>query len=280
MGFIYKITNKINGKVYIGQTTTDIESRWNKHKYACYNPNSDTYNTKFYRGIRKYGFNNFTVELVEQCNDSELNDKEQYWIQFYNSYSKGYNSTIGGEGGTKYSTQDIVNLWNQGYSCSEIAKKMNMGKTGSRKVVIPRLKAVGLYSIQEMQKRMKKDSQKKYSKPILQFDLNGNLIKKYHSVNEAARILKYAGSGISNAARGISKQYNGYIWKYENDKNPLIIPRMVSQYDLNNHLIQQYKTVTDAARNLNCKAGSIYHALNGRCKTAHGYKWKYENEIE
>lgn len=89
---IYKITNKINGKVYIGQSI-DIERRWETHRKR--NSIDDSF---LYRAIRKHGLENFKFEIIEECLQIELNDKEKFWIRHYNSWGKaGYNLTQGGE---------------------------------------------------------------------------------------------------------------------------------------------------------------------------------------
>ena len=62
---IYKLTNKINNKVYIGQSI-NIENRFQQHKNNCLNENLKDYNTKFYRALRKYGVENFTFEIIEE----------------------------------------------------------------------------------------------------------------------------------------------------------------------------------------------------------------------
>lgn len=90
---IYKITNNVNGKVYIGQTKRKLQYRWLQH---CSPSNCRL----IYRAIQKYGKENFTVEQIDvACDQDELNKKEQYWIQFYDSMNpeKGYNLTSGGE---------------------------------------------------------------------------------------------------------------------------------------------------------------------------------------
>ena len=87
---IYKVTNKINGKVYIGQSV-DIGRRWRQHMTA----EDDIY---FHKAIQKYGVENFEWEVIEQCKKSELDEREIYWIEYYDSYNKGYNCTKGGEG--------------------------------------------------------------------------------------------------------------------------------------------------------------------------------------
>ena len=104
--YIYKITNKINNKVYIGQTTKTIFSRWKRH---CADALSNRTNTKFARAIRKYGKDNFIVEEIDTAtNKEELNQKEIYWINYYNSILTGYNSVDGGGDSNtyKYKTEE------------------------------------------------------------------------------------------------------------------------------------------------------------------------------
>lgn len=95
---VYKIINTINGKVYIGQAQ-DIERRWNYHKYSALKGESNV----LYKAMRKYGIDNFSFEVIEECSIEELNEKEIYYIEQYNSYihaenSNGYNMTLGGDG--------------------------------------------------------------------------------------------------------------------------------------------------------------------------------------
>ena len=101
---IYKITNLVNGKVYIGQTN-DIERRWKEHERTFKN-NDEV----LYRAMRKHGFENFSFEILMLCEEDLLDLMEIYYIKMYNSYiyaenSNGYNMTKGGEGirGKKHS---------------------------------------------------------------------------------------------------------------------------------------------------------------------------------
>lgn len=93
---IYKITNLSNGKSYIGQSI-NIERRWEQEKEASYNPNEESYNYPLSCAFRKYGFQNFSFEILEECFREDLNQKEQFWIEYYNSYKEGYNQTPGGD---------------------------------------------------------------------------------------------------------------------------------------------------------------------------------------
>ena len=94
-GIIYKFTNKINGKVYIGQTVNE-EQRYYNHKRCL----EDSY---FHRAVKKYGWENFDYEVIERLDESLLDEREIYWIDFYQSFGeKGYNLTLGGNGSRGY----------------------------------------------------------------------------------------------------------------------------------------------------------------------------------
>jgi len=123
--FIYKITNKVNGKVYIGQSIRPIEQRFQRHINDAVNNILDTH---FARAIRKYGKENFYVELVETCkNQTELNLREQYWIRKYDSINNGYNETDATSkcGGNTYlsKTEDEMSI---------ISEKISKSKMGSK----------------------------------------------------------------------------------------------------------------------------------------------------
>ena len=96
---IYKITNNITNKAYIGQST-NITKRWQRHQKDCYDCNSSSYDYPLYRSIRKYGLDNFTFEVLEICSEDMLDEREIYWISYFNTYIDGYNQTLGGQNTT------------------------------------------------------------------------------------------------------------------------------------------------------------------------------------
>lgn len=111
---IYKITNKINNLSYIGQST-QIEQHFREHKKS-YNWYREK-NKKLYKDILEYGVDNFSFEILEECSMEELNDKEQYYIKYYNTYPNQYNMTPGGQFNAeeshpshKLTRQDIINI--------------------------------------------------------------------------------------------------------------------------------------------------------------------------
>ena len=90
-GHIYVITNKINGKQYVGQTSRNIEDRYYEH---CYDKRSTSH---IHNAIQKYGISNFTIEELETVDLTLLDEREQYWIQQLDTYKNGYNKNIGGD---------------------------------------------------------------------------------------------------------------------------------------------------------------------------------------
>lgn len=110
---IYKITKKENGKSYIGQSN-DCERRIKEH---CY-PSRYLDGLAIDIAIHKYGKEAFDYEIIEECSLEELNERETYWIKYYNTYENGYNSNLGGEqqsigsqnGRAKLVEDDVINI--------------------------------------------------------------------------------------------------------------------------------------------------------------------------
>lgn len=111
---IYKITNNLNKHSYIGQSVR-IEHRWQEHK-SHYNWQRER-KKPLYLAFQKYGIENFTFEVLEECEREKLSEREKYWIAFYNTYKDGYNQTSGGEDNAgenhpkhKLTSQDVINI--------------------------------------------------------------------------------------------------------------------------------------------------------------------------
>jgi group I intron endonuclease len=118
-GIIYKATNKINGKVYIGQTVKTFEKRKNRHRTDSKLPKYSSY--KFYRAINKYGWDAFTWCILLECPADDLNEQEILHIEACNSFHTGYNSNIGGSG-------------HRGFTMSEETKqKLRVANIGKKK---------------------------------------------------------------------------------------------------------------------------------------------------
>lgn len=107
MKYIYKLTNKINNKIYIGKAN-DVKIRWNSHIKSSFKESNHSYNYPIHCAIRKYGADNFNVEIIDTAETTkEINEKEKYWINKYNSRNNdiGYNLAAGGDGGDTITTK-------------------------------------------------------------------------------------------------------------------------------------------------------------------------------
>ena len=138
IGLIYKITNDINEKIYIGMTTRTLEKRKADHLNACFDPAKREYGYKIYKAIRKYGVEHFKFSIIEECDNEDLPRKEKYYIKLYNSVIDGYNETYGGKGKTLWSDKQIEAckiLYDNGWLLQDISDLFKSSvKTVSRKL--------------------------------------------------------------------------------------------------------------------------------------------------
>jgi group I intron endonuclease len=135
--WIYKITNIQNNKIYIGQTIRPIEQRFHRHINDALNNILDTH---FARAIRKYGKNSFIIEEIDSAQtQDELNKKEQYWIQYYNSVEDGYNETdaISKCGGNTYQSKTEEEM-------EIIKEKIRQTKLGSKNPMARKIKRTNI----------------------------------------------------------------------------------------------------------------------------------------
>lgn len=207
---IYKITNKINGKCYIGKSI-DIYQRWNRHKIDSRPIQEGGDTCTIHNAIRKYGLNNFSFEIVEIIDLPQLNEREKYWINFYDSYYNGYNDTFGGEGTIKYDYKSIANYWRQGYNCQQIKDIFNCDLG-----VITR--ALRLNDITEDEVR----SRSNHCKPIIAYDIiTLKPLKNFSSIHAACIFFD---NNLNNyrwllKALDTEHTWKGYYWKTNNNNS-------------------------------------------------------------
>ena len=278
MGFIYKVTNTVNGKVYIGKTIHSIDWRWNTHLHSAYNERMGDYDVLFHRAIRKYGIDAFDVVEIEKCENAILGEREKYWIEQYDSYSKenGYNCTLGGEGSIKYKDEDILRYWNLGYGSSDISRFLGCSR-GTARV---RLLSMGK-SAEEIRVRGNLAISEANQRRIYQYNKNGIFLKTFYSVTQASKEINCCKTNIASAAKGNIKSAGGYLWSYEKVEklNPLSRKTgysIIGKYDLNENLIEIYLSLTAAHKN----TGISRKKLSMVAETGESYKgfyWRYIN---
>lgn len=160
--FIYKITNKINNKVYIGQTIRPVQDRWKRHINDALQNILDTH---FARAIRYYSPENFIIETIDTAtNQEELNQKEQYWIRFYDSISNGYNETdaISKCGGNTYKSKTPEEM-------KKISEKIRQSKLGGKNPHSTKVKCKNINTNEEYHFDCQADAQKFFNETNHQF---------------------------------------------------------------------------------------------------------------
>ena len=276
---IYKIENLINGKVYIGQSV-DIQYRFKNHKSESFNPKSNAYDTAIHRAIRKYGVDNFSFDIVEECDQDKLREREIYWIDYYNSFGDGYNLTSGGEGVPTVNIKQTQKLWDDGLAIKEIAQHLNC----QQHTVIRILESYEKYNNKESYRRGRENARKKMNKPIMQYDLLGSFIRKYKSIAEASISTNIKRGNISAVLIGLRLYAGGYQWTYEDDDPPdeykaksMNDKKPVLQFDLDGNFIAEYESLNEAAKAVGLKnVQSITRCCNNKQYTAAGYYWKWK----
>lgn len=211
MAYIYKITNNINQKVYIGQTIMAPMQRWQKHKSDARLNRS----YPLYKAMNKYGINNFSFEVLEEVDIEQLNEKERYYINLYNSYinadnSNGYNATLGGSQGNHYFDPCINDV-------IECARHMTTNQMANHF-------GVGYATMKNYLHNHNIQSQKGKTgggaKSVAQIDIDTDeIIQVFPSIADASRFFNKTpkNSGIRDVLRGKGKTAYGYKWKYLSD---------------------------------------------------------------
>lgn len=203
-GSIYIIRNTVNQKVYIGQTTMTVRERFMSHMKPSTSKTKRNY--KLYNAVLKYGRDKFFVETLEENIPlSEINEKEIYYIQKYNSFFDGYNSTKGGDGRIfNYLDNDseVLLLAKSGTTAKEIANIYHVNEF----TVLRTLHRLGFYYHQVDEKQ------------IL------SLSKKGLKNSEIAKIV---GVHVQTVSRVLNRNS---ARKYRNHIQEDLIPDIVSDY--------------------------------------------------
>lgn len=247
-GIVYCTTNLVNGKKYIGQTTSS-------------NPRYLGSNKHLGNAVRKYGLSNFTREILQDNIPIEfLNESEIYWIDYFGADKSDlfYNITKGGEGNpnlwvhrkgikntldhNKKISESVKNSYSTGRRCMSTEHKAaislaNKGRIWSKKSIdklIETKKKNGTIGKGCFGKRSKevyesfitkyrettKGKLKDHARCVLQFDLEGNFIKEYQSILQAAKLNSLLPAGICSCCGGRSKFYRGFVWRYKDGLPP------------------------------------------------------------
>ena len=225
MGHIYKIVNQFNNMTYIGQTIRDPNLRYTEHLRS-------NVNDHFHSDLRNLGKDNFSFEIIETCDNNILDEREKYWIKYYNSYYNGYNSTPGGRGTLNtYPTRPVNKYTLDGKfiesydSISDAARALGDNRLTSaitnccKHITTQVYRYIFTYAdsndIIEDRVKAAKQVQHHRNQPVEQYDLNGKYIKTFNTIREAQlSVGAKSMTSITNVCAGRCKSGYGYIWKY------------------------------------------------------------------
>lgn len=206
MPYIYKITNNINQKVYIGKTSSSITHRWQRHKEDAQKDSER--HRPLYKAMNKYGIEYFTIELIEEVQDDTVAcEQEIYWIEYFQSFKYGYNATTGGDG-RAYADYDLIfALFQEGKTGKEISQITGY----TDKTITMALKQKGITDKERMLRG------KANSKVVFMRDKETNaILNAFPSLSEAERFLQKPRSAqhISEVCKGKRNTAYGYKWTF------------------------------------------------------------------
>lgn len=282
-GFIYKYTGP-SGKSYIGQTVQSLRDRaGHKGKLYAGCPH-------FYPAIKKYGFENFSVEVLGEYPVDQLNSKERYFIEVFNTlYPNGYNASPGGEVIPResrpiyqYSVEDgrLLRGWK---STTEAAKELGLKTSISlNQCLLGYIKTSMGYcwSYNLLEKYPVKERISNEEKQIYMYDVNTNkLIKAFSSIGQAAAFVNGERSAIKKCCRGELKFAYGYKWSCKEilvEKKYNNTATKVEQLDKDTgKIIHTFSSISEASRAMGAKGTSlIRRALLNPQLNAYGFKWR------
>lgn len=213
MAYIYKITNILNGKSYMGKTLKSIEERFQEHIRDSQKSRCEK--RPLYDAMNKYGIENFQIEQIEECSDNIVNEREVYWIEWYGSFKYGYNATLGGDGKHYLDYDLICEVYNQTQNMKETAQICGCHPDSVSNILMER----------KIQKTTTQEIiRKRDSKMINQYDLADSYLRTFPSLMDAARYLKEMNlangveqgiaSHIRDVALGRRKSAYKFHWKF------------------------------------------------------------------
>lgn len=245
MGYIYKITNVKNQKIYIGQTTKQRPTdRFSQHKYLASHPQQEKNISYLHRTMNQNGVDNFKFEVIEQVDNALLNEREKYWIKQYNSLApNGYNLTSGGEGTVGFSRPQSQE---QRKKKGESVKKYYQDHPQARETLSQRTKK--LWENLEYREKVTNSNKRFYQQhPDMFKGKNNPMYGKHHTEEALEKIRAHAATRKLKIA-----QLN---------KDTLDV-------------IQVFDGVKDAEKALNISHGWISKAARQN-KIAYGFRWKF-----
>ena len=310
---IYKITNLVNGKIYIGESV-DVHRRISQHKKIGRSKNGykRDKNKPLYRALKKYGIDNFSFEIIEKCSSDDRFEREKYWISYYDCTTKsgkGYNQSDGGESGFGFNQMreayqyDLDGNFVAKYkSIREATRSIGANSDNGliQNAISKENKQAGGYQWRyEYFDKIPVYKIKNHCYKVACYDKNGSLLKTFNSSKEASDYFMVEVSTIRMNCKHKINYTKDMMFEYYIEAPLKTIPiRMMKEkvyYQgkpvvqmLNGEIIKIFNNATEAAKELN---GGVEN-LNGanyigkicrkvpRYKSYKGYKWEFLSNID
>lgn len=299
-GYIYKIWNDVNNKLYVGQTTINIEHRWKQHKTRTYESSKQI----LYRAMDKYGKDKFHIEEVEMIiNESKdelikrLNEREIYYISKYNTLQpNGYNLTIGGNNRPAYVKNPVDvfdskgNLFCECESIKEASLIFDYDPSSITDCcegkIVPTNGYVFRYHGDPFDK-YRTESLVGWNKThVYQYEIpSGKLLGEYNSVNEASEKTGVNRWNIFHSLSGNSYTGGGYYWSSEDrydyfNEKPWLDSKRVSvwAFDINGNFIGEFDSMSDASKEFGIGTSPISQCCNGKLMFIRQYVFRYKGD--
>jgi len=208
---IYKVTNKINNKIYIGQTSKQLKERQNSHIWSANNDSS----CHFHKAIRKYGINSFIWEIEDICNSvEELNEKEIFYIKKYETLNKGYNMTLGGSGVSGYKLSNERKLAIGELSKNRRYKRTNEYKENMSKIMKGKGKGRKNHNRLPLSQDYKDNMASALGGKLFYVLKDNSVIGEFNNQATCAKDLNLDRTLINHCLNGKRQTHKGYVFKY------------------------------------------------------------------
>lgn len=314
---VYMHVNKTNNKIYVGITSRAPEKRWGK--------NGSGYSKEdqfvFYRAIKKYGWDGFEhIIFAESLTADEAKHMEKLLIAFYKTNccryrnpEYGYNMTDGGDGcfghimseeaKQKIREKATGRVWSeeQKENLREKYKHIKnpfLGKTHSdetKRVIGDKAKERlsdktnhPMYGkTQSKESNLKNMMSQKNRSPVIQMDLQGNVIAEFGSILDAHRCVGICRSDISLCCHKKKESAGGFLWSFKNSEDinkqsmaKTLHTKKVIKLDLEENFLYEYISVSEASRQTSVFVQNICACCTGKQKSAGGFKWMYKEDYD
>ncbi|MCB5259637.1 MAG: GIY-YIG nuclease family protein [Candidatus Cloacimonetes bacterium] len=293
---IYKIENLVNGKCYIGQTVLTFNERYNFkgegiERVLAYlemrEDKTSSYSDKLYHNnhllnaIRKYGTENFTVEIIDTAESiEELNKKEKYWIKHYNAFRKGYNKCKGGDG---------IEGWEPSNATRKFWSKQRKGRHAGKRNPNYGGKLFTKETLEKMSiaKKGKYTGEKSWvARPVINLDT----MEVFDAMAQACRKYNISSGNLTACCQrkergkhGVRKLAGGYRWMYYDEylKKGDIVGEPINKRHkavVNIDTGEVFETAAEAGRQYSIDSSTIGKVCRGEKKTCGGHRWRYKEQ--